>query len=92
MGLVRFTYVNACFCSFLLSGFIYPVVVHLMWSSDGLLSPYTYRKILGGDGYIDLAGATVVHVTGGVSYNRRLLLPFNVTVFLLPKVCWVSEP
>jgi Amt family ammonium transporter len=62
-------YIHACFCSFLLSGFIYPVVVHLMWSSDGLLSPYTYRKILGGDGYIDLAGATVVHVTGGVSQS-----------------------
>ncbi|GAQ77789.1 probable ammonium transporter [Klebsormidium nitens] len=53
--------------SFLLSGFIYPVVVHLMWSADGLLSPYTYHKILGGDGYIDLAGATIVHVTGGLT-------------------------
>merc|ERR1719240_1723090 len=52
--------------SFLMSGFIYPVVVCCTWGYGWL---ETFKKDENGDpiaGYIDFAGSSVVHLTGGV--------------------------
>eukprot|EP01083_Nonionella_stella_P151701 485241_1 len=42
--------------SVLLTTFIYPVVVHWVWDSDGWLAKL---------GYVDFAGSSVVHMVGG---------------------------
>ncbi|PNH11211.1 Ammonium transporter 1 member 1 [Tetrabaena socialis] len=55
--------------SFFLSSFVYPVVVHWVWDSQGWLSAFNTKQ----DGYsgilrtgaIDFAGSGVVHMTGG---------------------------
>mmetsp|Transcript_33641 Transcript_33641/g.95133 ORF Transcript_33641/g.95133 Transcript_33641/m.95133 type:complete len:322 (-) Transcript_33641:191-1156(-) len=44
-------------------GFIYPVVVHWVWSGEGWLG----RNSIGGNGLMDFAGSGVVHITGGAS-------------------------
>lgn len=47
--------------AFYLTAFVYPVVSHWIWNSDGFL-----QRILGeGEGVIDFAGCTVVHMVGG---------------------------
>ncbi|KAK9803386.1 hypothetical protein WJX72_003452 [[Myrmecia] bisecta] len=49
-----------------LSGFIYPVGAHWVWSSQGWLSAYrTGGSLLGANGLIDFAGSGVVHTVGG---------------------------
>mmetsp|Transcript_3909 Transcript_3909/g.10766 ORF Transcript_3909/g.10766 Transcript_3909/m.10766 type:complete len:631 (-) Transcript_3909:298-2190(-) len=50
--------------SLMLTGFVYPVVVHAVWSVNGFLSPSSADP-LWGTGVIDFAGSGVVHVTGG---------------------------
>lgn len=50
--------------SVLLTGFVFPVVAHAIWSKNGFLSPSNADPFLG-VGAIDVAGSTVVHVTGG---------------------------
>eukprot|EP00986_Skeletonema_menzelii_P004642 scaffold1607_cov151-Skeletonema_menzelii.AAC.4 len=52
--------------SLMLTGFVYPVVAHSIWSSSGFLSAFTddENKFLG-SGMIDFAGSGVVHMTGG---------------------------
>ncbi|KXZ41390.1 hypothetical protein GPECTOR_498g458 [Gonium pectorale] len=57
--------------AFFLSAFVYPVVVHWVWSPQGWLSAFNMSR----DGYalilrtgaIDFAGAGVVHMTGGMA-------------------------
>ena len=64
--------------SLALTGFVYPVVVHSIWSSSGFLSAFTddENKFLG-SGMIDFAGSGVVHMTGGVTalYAAKILGP-----------------
>uniref|UniRef100_A0A061RRM9 Ammonium transporter n=1 Tax=Tetraselmis sp. GSL018 TaxID=582737 RepID=A0A061RRM9_9CHLO len=49
------------FMTFLMQGFLYPVVVHWVWSGYGWLG----KDIIGGNGLMDFAGSGVVHLTGG---------------------------
>ncbi|KAK3287211.1 ammonium transporter, variant 2 [Cymbomonas tetramitiformis] len=58
--------------STLLTGFVYPVVVHWVWSSEGWLTAfakddYATNKddLLLNSGMMDFAGSGVVHMTGG---------------------------
>jgi len=51
--------------SMILTGFVYPVVAHNIWSPNGFLSCKSVGDPLFGIGMIDFAGSGVVHVTGG---------------------------
>ena len=50
--------------SVMLTGWVYPIIVHAVWSTHGFLSPIS-QKPLFGVGMLDCAGGGVVHVTGG---------------------------
>lgn len=50
--------------SFFLSGFVYPIVAHWVWSPSGWLCPNASHLVLG-SGAIDFAGSGVVHLVGG---------------------------
>ncbi|KAI4301999.1 hypothetical protein L6164_035223 [Bauhinia variegata] len=51
-----------------LTGFVYPIVSHWIWSSDGWASPTrTGNDLLFGSGAIDFAGSGVVHMVGGIA-------------------------
>lgn len=52
--------------SMILTGLVYPVIVHNIWSSSGFLSNINSKPLLG-VGMIDFAGSGVVHVTGGTT-------------------------
>lgn len=52
--------------SVMLSGFVYPVIVHSVWSDNGFLS-VNASKPLFGVGVVDFAGSGVVHMTGGIT-------------------------
>ena len=49
--------------SVMLVGFVYPVIVHSIWSTQGFLSPWNIDP-LWGVGVVDFAGGGVVHLTG----------------------------
>lgn len=55
--------------SLFLTAFIYPVVVHAIWSSNGFLSAWHLdsEQFLLGVGMVDFAGSGVVHMTGGIT-------------------------
>lgn len=59
--------------SMMLTGFVYPVVVHNIWSPSGILSSSSPDPYLG-VGMIDFAGSGVVHVTGGITALVSTLL------------------
>jgi Amt family ammonium transporter len=50
--------------SVVLTGFLYPVVAHSIWSENGFLSAFNENPFLG-VGVLDFAGSGVVHMTGG---------------------------
>lgn len=50
--------------SLVLTGFVYPVVVHAIWSPQGFLTAHR-SDALWNCGFVDFAGSTVVHFTGG---------------------------
>jgi len=56
------------FITVVLTAFVYPVVVHWVWDSNGWLSAFASSNDLAeGCGMIDYAGSGVVHMTGGVA-------------------------
>merc|ERR1712161_89731 len=75
MGIVAGTVAERCkmsayLCySFFLTAFVYPVVVHSIWSSDGFLIAFgdDDAVLFRGVGMIDFAGSGVVHMTGGAT-------------------------
>jgi Amt family ammonium transporter len=50
-----------------MTGIIYPVLPGFAWGGDGLLSSAGYVGEAIGVGYLDFAGATVVHMCGGLA-------------------------
>lgn len=56
-----------CIYSVIMSGFVYPIVVHVAWSDDGWFSPYRQEKLFLNCGVVDIAGSAVVHLTGGMA-------------------------
>ncbi|KAF6144393.1 hypothetical protein GIB67_024620 [Kingdonia uniflora] len=50
-----------------LTGFVYPIVSHWFWSSDGWASPTRADNLLFDSGVIDFAGSGVVHLVGGIA-------------------------
>lgn len=52
--------------SLVLAGFVYPVVVHAIWSNYGFLSSFKESPLFG-VGVVDFAGGGVVHTTGGTT-------------------------
>jgi ammonium transporter, Amt family len=57
----RCTMTAYLFYAFILSGFVYPVVVHAVWTNSGVLTN------MFGTSFLDFAGAGVVHMTGGMT-------------------------
>lgn len=50
-----------------LTGFVYPIVSHWVWSVDGWLSATNTKDLLFNSGAIDFAGSGVVHMVGGIA-------------------------
>ena len=52
--------------SFFLTSFVYPVIVHSIWSANGFLSAFSGDPFRG-VGVVDFAGSGVVHLVGGTT-------------------------
>lgn len=52
--------------SVMLTGWVYPVVAHSVWSPNGFLSTELDEPLFE-SGMIDFAGGGVVHLTGGLT-------------------------
>lgn len=52
--------------SMMLSGWVYPIIAHAIWSTNGFLSASGEDPLLG-VGMVDFAGSGVVHITGGLT-------------------------
>lgn len=52
--------------STVLSGFVFPVLAHAVWSIEGFLNANKANRLFD-SGMIDFAGSGVVHVTGGLT-------------------------
>lgn len=55
-----------CYSVFL-TAFVYPVIVHAGWASDGFLSAFNTNKLYMDQGALDFAGSAIVHLTGGTT-------------------------
>ena len=62
----RCTMVAYLYYSVFLTGFVYPVVVHSIWSGRGFLTAFRDDPFMN-VGAIDFAGSAVVHMTGGAT-------------------------
>lgn len=52
--------------AFTLTSWVYPVIVHWVWSEEGWLSAFVAKdKLFNESGMVDFAGCGVVHMTGG---------------------------
>jgi len=64
----RTTFIGYIAYSLLLTGFVYPVVVHWAWTDNGwLANPDLYESVKFGYTFYDLAGSGVVHEVGGLA-------------------------
>jgi len=61
----RCTFQGYIVYSIFLTGFVYPVVSHWIWASQGWLSAFNPDALVWDSGMIDFAGSGVVHTTGG---------------------------
>jgi ammonium transporter, Amt family len=52
--------------SIIMSGIIYPIIAHQLWSRNGFLSVNNPTDAFLGQGAIDFSGSGVVHTTGGI--------------------------
>jgi len=50
----------------IISGVIYPFVVHWAWDANGWMSAFNADPFMG-EGYVDFAGSGVVHMVGGMA-------------------------
>lgn len=52
--------------SLFMAAFVYPMVAHSIWSTNGFLSAFSPTPFMG-SGCLDFAGGGVVHLTGGTT-------------------------
>ena len=62
----RFRFKAYAIYSCVITGLLYPLVAHWVWSPNGWASAYK-EKPLFGSGAVDYAGSGVVHITGGIA-------------------------